>query len=61
MDGRTSLDGDDFDRLMQLQGWLRQDFNYEATENNHNVIGQIRETILSEVTNCGLKGLKVVG
>jgi hypothetical protein len=47
MDGRTSLEDDDFDRLMQLQGWARQDFSYEATENNHNVIGQIREASIA--------------
>ncbi len=43
MDNRTSLEGDDFDRLMQVQGWQRQDFDCEPAEGNRNVIGQTEE------------------
>ncbi len=44
MDSITSIRDDDFDRLMQLQGWTRSDFDYEPVWGNHNVIGQVGES-----------------
>jgi hypothetical protein len=43
MTNEDSLKDDGFDRLMQLQGWRREDFTYEAVERNRNVIGQVWE------------------
>src|SRR5260370_18829359 len=44
MDSITSIRDDDFERLMQLQGWTRSDFDYEPVWGNHNVIGQVGES-----------------
>jgi hypothetical protein len=49
MDSKTILEDDGFEHLMQLQGWTRNEFDYEPIWGNHNVIGQIGE---SSVTSC---------